>query len=193
MLNIFKSKKKYFLLLVVILLFFSGVLLTVWNNFFKEVDKTKEIVCAVDMKICPDGTVVLRDPPDCNFSECSFEIVEMTNKSCRTDKDCALPITDDKRSGCPKEGRCIDSNKCAVACLSTTVSSTTSLDRNWQGMKNLIAQCQVAEIMQTYTRQVVATLKNGYSFSATEPAFDDVLKLVRMAEEKCGKVSVVTE
>jgi len=43
-----------------------------WAFLAKEVDEEK-IACTKDAKICPDGTAVEREGPDCEFSKCPGE------------------------------------------------------------------------------------------------------------------------
>ena len=42
---------------------------------------TPLVICPEDAKICLDGTVVVREGPDCEFAECNVKVVDCTNES----------------------------------------------------------------------------------------------------------------
>lgn len=64
---------------------------------------------------------------------------------------------------------------------------------DWNSIKQALADCQVKLIMQTHSLHVTATLKNGTTIKAKEPAIDDIFELVKAHEKKCGKIELATE
>ena len=40
------------------------------NNKITHLENIDEVVCAMDAKICPDGTAVVRIEPSCEFAQC---------------------------------------------------------------------------------------------------------------------------
>jgi len=63
----------------------------------------------------------------------------------------------------------------------------------WDNIAKALEECQVAQVSQTHDLEVRATLKNGVTLNATEPAIDTILQLVRVNENRCGQVPVATE
>lgn len=63
-----KNKKNLFITSVLIL--FCGVLCFIFIDF---PDKTHEVFCTMEAKLCPDGSYVGRTPPNCEFSRCPSE------------------------------------------------------------------------------------------------------------------------
>lgn len=50
---------------------------------------------------------------------------------------------------------------------------------SWDEMKALIQKGQVQTVMQTHSRRVTVFMADGTKYEATEPAIDDIIKLIR--------------
>ncbi len=64
---------------------------------------------------------------------------------------------------------------------------------SWDEAKSILLNGEVAEIVQLHSLEVKLTLKNGSMLSTTEPAIDDVFKVIDECGEKCADISVATE
>ena len=60
--------KTIIILGIILILIFSGAGVIIYFTGFGE-----QVACTEDARICPDGTAVVRIPPDCEFEECPDE------------------------------------------------------------------------------------------------------------------------
>lgn len=65
--------------------------------------------------------------------------------------------------------------------------------RNWNLIKEAVANCNIKKGGQTHSREVTVKLKNGEELKAYSPKIDNIFDIVNDAEEKCGKVILWTE
>lgn len=65
--------------------------------------------------------------------------------------------------------------------------------RNWNLIKEAVANCNIKKGGQTHSREVTVRLKNGEELKAYSPKIDNIFDIVNDAEEKCGKVILWTE
>jgi len=73
------------------------------------------------------------------------------------------------------------------------VTKATNKEISWVEAEQLVVYCQVERVGQTHARAVTIVLKNGDRLKTTEPNLDDIISIVRAAEEKCGKIEISTE
>jgi hypothetical protein len=64
---------------------------------------------------------------------------------------------------------------------------------SWDEAKSIILNGEVAEVFQLHSLEVKLTLKDGSKLSTTEPAIDDVFKVIEECGEKCADIKVATE
>ena len=88
-------KKLYSIIGIAVILFFVGGAVGVgyfyWDditNFLSSKDEGP-VACAMDAKICPDGSSVGRVPPDCEFAECPCVVKEKVK--CAKEGECINP------------------------------------------------------------------------------------------------------
>ena len=63
----------------------------------------------------------------------------------------------------------------------------------WDRIVVFVKECGVKSVSQNHNREVTITLKNTLRQKAIEAKLDDIVKVVRDSEEKCGKIEVLTE
>jgi len=64
---------KYFILIFIIVVFVLGGLLYIYNpdpTEYKNPKEAEPVICTADAKLCPDGSYVGREGPNCEFKEC---------------------------------------------------------------------------------------------------------------------------
>jgi hypothetical protein len=64
---------------------------------------------------------------------------------------------------------------------------------SWEEAKSILLDGEVAEVFQLHSLEVKLTLKDGSKLSTTEPAIDDVFKVIDECGEKCVDIRVATE
>jgi len=64
--------KKYLIALLVIILIIIGAGVIYWKLIKPTSTAPDQIACTQDGKVCPDGSVVGRQGPNCEFEECPF-------------------------------------------------------------------------------------------------------------------------
>lgn len=116
--------------------------------------------------------------------ESGYKIIESSNQSCSTEKDCKTPSEYLIRSDCPYQSKCIQ-NVCTIVC--------PDFDNKWEKIKNAIYDCKVESIFQNHSNEVIARLKDGTKIEWIEPNIDDVFDIVKEAESKCWKIRMGTE
>ncbi len=63
----------------------------------------------------------------------------------------------------------------------------------WDKVIGALASGQVTSVAQTHDLQVVLTLKDGRTLVSTEPAIDDIIKMVQQCGNPCKDIKVATE
>ncbi|MFA5173497.1 MAG: hypothetical protein WC435_03840 [Candidatus Paceibacterota bacterium] len=63
----------------------------------------------------------------------------------------------------------------------------------WESIKKAILNCEAEKVFQTHSKLVTLKLKSGEELSAQEPNIDEVMKISKEAENKCGRIIVGTE
>jgi len=63
----------------------------------------------------------------------------------------------------------------------------------WSEVAALLAAGQVADVFQSHTLLVILNMKDGTSYVATEPAKDEIFKLLDQCGEACLQVKRVSE
>ena len=61
---------------------------------------------------------------------------------------------------------------------------------SWDEMKALIKEGQIQSAMQTHNRRVTMIMADATKYEATEPAIDDIIKLIR---ESSKNIPIATE
>lgn len=64
---------------------------------------------------------------------------------------------------------------------------------SWELIQQAVDDCEVRSVWQTHDKTVGAKLKNGEELIAVEPEIDDIMKIVEIAEIKCGEILMATE
>lgn len=64
---------------------------------------------------------------------------------------------------------------------------------SWELIRQAIDNCEVRSVWQTHDKTVGAELKNGDELIAIEPEIDDIMRIVEIAEIKCGEILMATE
>ncbi|HPA25431.1 MAG TPA: hypothetical protein PLK76_01575 [bacterium] len=64
---------------------------------------------------------------------------------------------------------------------------------NWNLIKQAIANCEIASIMQTHALEVTAVFKDGREITAQEPVIDDIFDIINEYKDKCGEIRMTTE
>lgn len=72
-------------------------------------------------------------------------------------------------------------------------SFTEETNNDWLTVVRLLKDCQVKAVMQTHSRSVTVTLKNGQEISAQEPQIDDVFTVISQLSGRCGNIIMATE
>ncbi|MFA5368908.1 MAG: hypothetical protein WC303_02785 [Candidatus Paceibacterota bacterium] len=60
-------------------------------------------------------------------------------------------------------------------------------------IKQAIANCEIASIMQTHALEVTAVFKDGREITAQEPVIDDIFDIINEYKDKCGEIRMATE
>lgn len=63
----------------------------------------------------------------------------------------------------------------------------------WEAIKYAVQNCEVDAVFQTESLRVTAKMKNGERLVATEPKIDEIIRVARAAEPRCGKIGIATE
>jgi hypothetical protein len=71
----------------------------------------------------------------------------------------------------------------AGAAPKPTVVKPAGGEVSWDEMKALIQKGQIQTVMQTHSRRVTVLTADGTKYEATEPAIDDVIKLIRESKK----------
>ncbi len=66
-------------------------------------------------------------------------------------------------------------------------------EKNWNRIKQEVADCNIKDGGQAHSREVTVTLKNGDELKAYSPKIDNIFDIVGNAKEKCGEVILWTE
>jgi hypothetical protein len=64
---------------------------------------------------------------------------------------------------------------------------------SWEDIQNYIKNCMVKLATQTPEHEVYLTLADGKRVSSTEPAYNDIFKIVQEASPTCGIINVASE
>jgi hypothetical protein len=63
----------------------------------------------------------------------------------------------------------------------------------WQHVEGTIYSGLVSRVSQTHDLQVTITMKDGRTFVTTEPAIDDIVKLIQQCGDFCKDIRIATE
>lgn len=64
---------------------------------------------------------------------------------------------------------------------------------SWELIQQAVDNCEVRSVWQTHDKTVGVEFKNGEELIAIEPEIDDIMRIVEIAEIKCGKILMATE
>ena len=128
-----------------------------------------------------------------NENKLNFDLFTSTEMYCKNSQDEAFRklLAETKEFSFDEIGRLVlksDSNS-----IIFIDRESTQNEKNWDRIKQEVADCNIKEIGQTHARKVTATLKNGDSLEAYSPKIDNIFDIVDDAKEKCGKVILWTE
>jgi len=63
----------------------------------------------------------------------------------------------------------------------------------WENVPGLLFSGLVSSVSQTHDLQVTIRLKDGRSFITTEPAIDNILKIIQECGDLCKDIKIATE
>lgn len=63
----------------------------------------------------------------------------------------------------------------------------------WQSVEGTIFSGMVVSVSQKHDLQVSVTLKDGRTLLSTEPAIDDIIKIIQRCGDPCKDIKVATE
>jgi hypothetical protein len=69
----------------------------------------------------------------------------------------------------------------------------TAETADWATAQTFLISGQVVQVTQSHSLQVILTLRDGRQLATTEPAFDDVLKVIEQCGDLCKDIVVTTE
>lgn len=165
--------------------------------------------CSTEAKICPDGSAVGRQGPECEFSTCPVIANELPPDLAQQIEAC-LPLSNWQAKetcdrlialvknfdDCVEAGFTVEETYPA-RCFSPDGRSFVqpmALDPAWRELKQAVLDCQATSIMQTHSREVSVTLRSGGMIKAIEPEIDDIMSIAQEAREKCWlKPDIATE
>jgi len=165
--------------------------------------------CSTEAKICPDGSAVGRQGPECEFSACLAIVDELPPDLAQQIEAC-LPLSNwQAKETCDRLIALIQNfDDCVEAgfmveeiyparCFTPdgrNFVQPIALDPVWLELKQAVLDCQAVSIMQTHSREVSVTLKDGNVIKAIEPEIDDIMSIAQEAREKCWfKPVIATE
>ena len=70
---------------------------------------------------------------------------------------------------------------------------TSPQETGWELAKEMILAGKVETLTQFHDLKVILELKDGSQFTTTEPALDDIVKVVEQCGAKCSDTSIITE
>ena len=73
------------------------------------------------------------------------------------------------------------------------VNTASPQETSWELAKEMILAGQVETLTQFHDLKVILELKDGSQFITTEPALDDIVKLVEQCGARCSETSIITE
>lgn len=59
-------------MIILLLTVITGTIYLKINNQITDQDESGQVFCTKEAKLCPDGSTVGRQGPDCEFEECLF-------------------------------------------------------------------------------------------------------------------------
>lgn len=111
--------------MIIILALLAGVWFFAGKNYSA---KTKPVACTEEAKVCPNGSLVGRSGPKCEFTPCpesaslpkgytldSYSVEKVLDTACVKNSDCETPPQYLIISRCPMTSLCLQ-NKCTVVC-----------------------------------------------------------------------------
>lgn len=73
------------------------------------------------------------------------------------------------------------------------VNLTIPQETGWDMAKEMILAGKVKTITQSHDLKVILDLKDGSQFTTTEPAIDEVFRVVEQCGAKCENIGLMTE
>jgi hypothetical protein len=158
------------ILFLIALLIFSGCS----KNISDAVNNTSDVVCIQDVKICSDGTVLVRDMnDDCKFPSCLNEKTYVSENSeqcmvlrfmCEEDQK---PFFDEKGCGC--EQIAIQGKLKAIDCVERTQACTREYMPVCGQVQVQCIKAPCPQVMQTFSNKCEACA-NSLTMSYIEGA-----------------------
>lgn len=73
------------------------------------------------------------------------------------------------------------------------VNLTSPQETTWEQAKEMILAGKVKTLVQSHNLKVELELKDGSQFTVTEPALDDVFRVVEQCGARCADIVLMTE
>ncbi len=64
---------------------------------------------------------------------------------------------------------------------------------DWATAQVFLLSGQVVQVSQSHSLQVILTLRDGRQLATTEPALDEVMKVIQQCGDLCKDIKVITE
>jgi len=128
-----------------------------------------------------------------NENKLSFGLLTTTELHCKNSKEEAFKkwLAETREFSFDESGRLVlESSSSSIIFVNKESGQN---EKNWNLIKQSVANCDIKSGGQTHARKVEVTLKNGDKLEAYSPKIDNIFDIVNNAEEKCGKVMLWTE
>jgi len=73
------------------------------------------------------------------------------------------------------------------------VNTTSPRETGWELAKEMILEGKVETLTQFHDLKVILELKDGGQVITTEPALDDIVKVLEQCGAKCSDTSIISE
>lgn len=132
-------------------------------------------------------------PYEKNENKLSFGLFLSTEMYCENSKEefFKKTLTEVEELSFSEEGKLI--LKSATSSVVFVDKESDQNEKNWNRIKQAVANCNIKDGGQTHSREVTVTLKNGEKLKAYSPKIDNIFDIVNDSKEKCGKVMLWTE
>lgn len=156
--------------ITVLLIVLSTILVSVLIIFKKTNINT---ACTMEAKICPDGSVVGRSGPKCEFTACPITkkeegiILKAKIGETKSGLDVSVtPISIIEDSRCPSDVTCIQAGtvRVKIKILSGLGESEMIISFNGQPVTTEVEQIELVEVLP-YPNSKIKTTPNDYVFS----------------------------
>jgi hypothetical protein len=204
-----QETKRYYLIAGISLVFIAilaYVVLSRCNSLSKPplTDLPTEpdmVACTMEAKICPDGSAVGRQGPNCEFSPCPTVATSTLPLDLAAQIQACLPLSNwqakqtcdrllaliNNFDDCSQAGFLVQESYPARCSTPDGRSFVQDISPSpaWEELRQAVLDCRVKSVMQSHDRRVEAVLRNGEVLEAVEPQIDDIMDIAGQAQEQC--------